>query len=62
MKLVLLILFSNLVPLACVFAAFNMAMDGVKGWGWFLAIAAALAISYGGNKSDKGKTEEKTDE
>ena len=62
MKLVFLILFSNLVPLACVFSAFYMAANGVKGWGWFLAIAAALAVSYGGSKSDKKENEEKTNE
>lgn len=61
MKLVFLLLFSNIVPLACVFAAFNMAANGVKGWGWFLAIAAAFSVSYGGKRSDK-EDEEKTEE
>ena len=33
------ILAANAVSIACVLSAFLLALKGVDGWGWFLAIA-----------------------
>ena len=44
MKFALMNLTANLVSLACVGSAVYLAVHDVKGWGWFLLVAA---LSYG---------------
>jgi hypothetical protein len=36
------LLICNLAPIACVISAAVLAMHGVGGWGWFLAVASFL--------------------
>lgn len=46
MRDVVLSLAGNIVSLACVIAALTMAVKGVKGWGWFLLIAALTFTTF----------------
>jgi hypothetical protein len=42
----LLLLVSNLTSLACVVGAILLAINGISGWGWFLAIALFTTSYY----------------
>lgn len=57
MKYLLANLGVNLVALACVSAAFYLAIHDKSGWGWFLfvALCAACSVSFGSEKEEEEK-------
>jgi hypothetical protein len=52
MKPALLLLASNLTSLACAVGAILLALNGIAGWGWFLAIALMTTSYYSSNNSN----------
>ncbi len=61
MKILLIAIISQIVPLGCVAGSIILALNGVNGWGWLLVVSLLLGgFSY--KPSNHGEKKDKADE
>lgn len=57
-KLIMAIFLMNITSITCAVGAILLALNGIRGWGWFLAISILSIVTYE-HKSTKGDEDDK---